>query len=118
MRRVCVVKCNIGGGGGSTMFATQSVRFICGALFGKMCGTELNIGEGGRALSTLRGHHQDRQPVKLGGGGCTLLTYFATWCCFIWRPSPTRWLRRSDQRKGGHLIKTRTNWSSIGSVRE
>ena len=36
MRRVCVVKCNIGGGGESTMFATQSVRFICGALFGKV----------------------------------------------------------------------------------
>ena len=36
MRRVSVVKCNIGGGGGSTMFATQSVRFISGALFGKV----------------------------------------------------------------------------------
>ena len=34
MRRVCVVKCNIGGGGESTLFATQS--FISGALFGKV----------------------------------------------------------------------------------
>ena len=31
---MCVVKCNIGGGGESTMFATQS--FISGALFGKV----------------------------------------------------------------------------------
>ena len=34
MRRVCVVKCSIGGGGESTLFATQS--FISGALFGKV----------------------------------------------------------------------------------